>query len=220
MRALFKILLVVLVLASFGGLVYREVLIRQYPISVRHYQHIMKEITSEEYITKMQEYLGFSEYRPRMHYSIILQWLGENLEYPTEYSDNEVLDTFRKTNENHEDPIEILEFGFGRCGEFTIVYTALCFTNGWEARMVLDFNDHMWVEVLTIPPNNITLKWMHIEVTDGAIWCKNNPDKNPIDCPKINNPTMYSNKDVGNWVWAIESDRAERVDDIYKGMKL
>lgn len=222
MRTLFKYLLALIIISAFFGMVYREAVIRQYPVLVRHYQGIMEDITSPEYIEKMVEYMGFAE-RPRMHYATILQWLGENLEYPTTLSKNNALEDFREENENHEDPIEILEFGYGRCGEFVIVYTALCFANGWETRMVLDFNDHMWVEIYAYPPTieewNIGRDWMHIEVTDGAVWCRRNPDKNPIDCPKINDPTLYAKKDLGEWVWAIQAKRAERVDDFYKEMQ-
>jgi len=47
----------------------------------------------------------------------------------------------------HSDPFEIIEYGQGMCREFSVLFTAVCLTNGYRARMVLDMSDHAWTEV-------------------------------------------------------------------------
>jgi len=221
MKWYFKVLAILVVTAFVVGMAYREQLIRQYPSDIRHYQDIMKEISSEEYIEKLQNYTKFGKkdlerlwmrlFGPQMHYAYAIQYLGEKVNYTTEFI------------ERHEDPIEILEYGKGRCGEFAIAYTALLISNGWEARLVLDMSagegngDHVWVEVWTIPDGEFEFRWMHIDPTQGAIWIQK-PFRNIFDCPFINNPYMYErdwNKEVTE-VWGVEADFAERVEENYQ----
>jgi hypothetical protein len=42
--------------------------------------------------------------------------------------------------ERHTDPIEILNYGKGRCGEFAILYAALCLAHSLNA----DLTPHLW----------------------------------------------------------------------------
>ena len=48
----------------------------------------------------------------------------------------------------YNDVGRILETRQGRCGEYTQVLLQLVRALGWPARMVVDWQDHMWVEVL------------------------------------------------------------------------
>jgi len=255
MKWYFKLLIGLVILSTIAGLAYRETLIWRHPRYVRHYQNIMKTISSEDYIGKLNNYTSkLTEYPNLSKYEQLLKYLGQTLTY-----------TKDPYIERHEDPIEILNHmqsercevvsviskevewirtgnngTFGRCGEFVIAYAALCIAEGYDVRIILDTNDHMWVEILTIPPSNtpqmgrwntIPLQWIHIEVTDGATWCRNNPDKNPIDCPMINDPYRYYtyNNETKNYekkideemiemkeIWAIQPDFAERVEENYQ----
>ncbi|UCG45118.1 MAG: transglutaminase domain-containing protein, partial [Candidatus Bathyarchaeota archaeon] len=47
----------------------------------------------------------------------------------------------------YRDPIKILEYGKGKCGEFGILFTALCLVHHYRARLILDMSDHVWTEV-------------------------------------------------------------------------
>jgi len=241
MKWYFKLLIGLIILGTIIGLSYRETLVWRYPSYVRHYQKIMRNISSEEYIMRLNNFTSkSSDYPYSPKYEQLLKYLGNNLKYPETQIEHDMVTNFRTTNPNHEDAIEILKFGLGRCGEFVIVYTALCITEGYDTRIILDKNDHMWVELWTIPPSNapkggrwdnVPYQWMHIEVTDGATWCKNNPDKNPIDCPMINDPYRYYiyNKETDRYekkigdklvemkeIWAIQSCSAERIEEDYQ----
>lgn len=177
----------------------------------------MKEISSEEYIEKIRNYTGFGEESERpnrqMHYVYALMYLGEKVEYTTEFI------------ERYEDPIEILEYGKGRCGEFTIALTALLLSNGWNARMVYDVSagegngDHMWVEIFAYPPFRSASEpeWIHIDPTEGAVWTKK-LFINPFDNPYIDNPYIYERdweKELTE-VWGIEPTWCGRVEENYQ----
>lgn len=47
----------------------------------------------------------------------------------------------------HNDPMKILAYGKGKCGEFSILFTALCLAHNYRARLILDMSDHVWTEV-------------------------------------------------------------------------
>jgi len=205
-----KLLIGVIILALVVGMAYREQLIRRNPSYVRHYQKIMKKISSPDYIEKLNNYTNFGR---QMHYSWLLTYLGEKVTYTEE----RII--------RHEDPIEILEYGLGRCGEFAIAYTALCIANGWDTRLILDASsgegngDHVWTELYIIPPYPMPVfGWVHVDPTEGAMWTQKNPLASPYDNPYINNPYMYERdwKKECKEVWGIESDFVERVEDNYQ----
>ena len=52
----------------------------------------------------------------------------------------------------------------GRCGEFANAFTAVCNGAGLEARLVLDFNDHVWTEVFD-PDER---RWLHADPCEAV----------------------------------------------------
>jgi len=185
---------------------FREAHIRHYPTYVRRHQGIMQSISTNEYLEKLQNYTGFGRAIgfTRKDYHQLLEYLANRVTYTTGYITR------------HEDPIEILEYGYGRCGEFAIAFTALCLANAWEARLVVDAStgegngDHIWTEIL------IDGTWLHIDPTQWAVDYQNQRfhylDTN------IDNPSMYEKqwgKELTE-VWGITADFAERVEMNYQ----
>jgi hypothetical protein len=67
--------------------------------------------------------------------------------------------------ERHNDPFDILEYGRGKCREFSILFAAVCLANRYRARLVLDMSDHAWVEVW-IPKKN---RWIHVDPSEKRV---------------------------------------------------
>lgn len=64
---------------------------------------------------------------------------------------------------NH--PKKLLETKRGRCGEYANLYGAFCRSAGFETRYVMDFTDHVWVEVWS----NETNRWIMADGCEGKI---------------------------------------------------
>ena len=98
----------------------------------------------------------------------------------------------------HNDPLAILRYGKGRCGEFSILYTALCLAEGYRARIVLDMTDHVWTEVY----DKSRSKWIHVD-----------PSQKRID-----DPEMYERdwKKKLTKIYAFENGRKRDVTGKYK----
>ena len=200
-----RVVLLLMVVAVIGGLAYREILIREYPLSIRHHQNIMQKICTEEYkegfLDKYPE-LGFN-----MRVDTLLSWLHIKMKYPETNEENLALFNFRLFNVNHEDPITIIDFGSGRCGEFSIAFTAVLYVHGYTPRLVADSSldsplngdikdgDHVWIEYWY---NG----WVHIDPTES----------------RIDDPLMYE-RDWGKIVtevWGIEKGSCERIEENYQ----
>jgi hypothetical protein len=65
----------------------------------------------------------------------LLDWMHARLEFSRE-------DIVR-----HNDSLKMLDYGRGRCGEFSILFKALCLAHDYKARIILDLSDHVWSEV-------------------------------------------------------------------------
>lgn len=98
----------------------------------------------------------------------------------------------------HTDPLAILKYGKGRCGEYSILYTALCLSNGYRARIVLDMTDHVWTEVY----DEAHTKWIHVDPSEK----------------RINDPEMYERdwKKKLTKIYAFENGKKEDVTKSYK----
>jgi len=65
----------------------------------------------------------------------------------------------------HEDPLKIIEYGQGKCREFSVLFTAACLANGYRARLILDMSDHAWTEVW----EDKGKRWIHVDPSERRI---------------------------------------------------
>ncbi|KAL0220601.1 hypothetical protein RCL1_000455 [Eukaryota sp. TZLM3-RCL] len=75
----------------------------------------------------------------------------------------------------HNSVVQIFEYKKGRCGEFAQAFTAFMRVLKFEARLVFDFADHLWVEIFA--QNFRQGNWTHVDP------CENTFDK----------PLLYTN---------------------------
>jgi transglutaminase-like putative cysteine protease len=116
----------------------------------------------------------------------LLEWLHEKVEW----SKGDIV--------RHNDPLEIIAYGKGRCGEFGILFTALCLAHNYRARLILDMTDHVWTEVW----DNETERWIHVDPSEK----------------KIDDPLMYERdwKKKLKEIYAFENGNVEDVTKRYK----
>ena len=97
----------------------------------------------------------------KYNFTELYQWEHERVKFVA----NEVF-------ERSSDPLRILQVGKGRCGEFSVLYAALCLANGYQSRLVLAvdvtyrvywFPQHEWVEV------KLNAQWVHVDPSD-QVW--------------------------------------------------
>jgi transglutaminase-like putative cysteine protease len=98
----------------------------------------------------------------------------------------------------HTTPLAILKHGQGRCGEYSILFTALCLAHGYRARIVIDLTDHVWTEVWNKEQN----KWTHVD-----------PSEKRIDDPKMYERDWKKNL---QGVYAFENGKMKDVTKTYK----
>jgi len=125
------------------------------------YRTIMSDISNIENSTLLRD-IYFSE---KWSYEELVYWENERLTFVSASV------KFNRTN----DQFKILENGIGRCGEFAIVYAALCFAHGYDCKIVTASvnGDHAWNEV------KINGTWVHV---------------NPSPTSRIDEPSSYIKK--------------------------
>ena len=98
----------------------------------------------------------------------------------------------------HNEPLEIIAYGKGRCGEFSILYTALCLAHNYRARLILDLSDHVWTEIW----DDKQQRWVHVD-----------PSEKRIDDPKMYERDWKKNLKE---IYALENGNKENVTNNYK----
>lgn len=83
-----------------------------------------------------------------------IEWSARNVElYKCDNCGHEV--RFARYN----NPEKLLETRTGRYGEFANCFTLLCRSLNFDARLVLDWTDHVWTEVYS----NAQKRWLHVK---------------------------------------------------------
>jgi transglutaminase-like putative cysteine protease len=116
----------------------------------------------------------------------LLNWVHRKLKW----DDGEI--------KRHNHPLEILDYGRGRCGEFSILFTAVCVAHGYRARLILDMSDHVWTEIW----DPTMQRWVHIDPSER----------------RVDDPLMYERewKKTLSKVYALENGRMEEVTESYR----
>lgn len=65
----------------------------------------------------------------------------------------------------YNNPLKLIESRTGRCGEWGNCFTAILKAFGYEARLILDWTDHVWTEYYSTSQN----RWIHIDSCEKAV---------------------------------------------------
>jgi len=173
--------IIAIVLVSFVGLYHW--LNYQYnegQISVVEYiaynEEVVRNFSSPEVIMNLS-----TMFPQKFNYTDLLYWEGRRLNY----TENRIW---------HADPIEILSYGKGACGEFSILYVSICLANDIPARLVMtaylipNAVDHSWAEINPLKDGKT---WIHVEVTDACDSIKRTGSLDPLT---INNTSYYKSR--------------------------
>jgi transglutaminase-like putative cysteine protease len=149
--------------------------------AVRKYCKVSEKLTDLSMLSELRSFFG-------RKYTLIelLVWLHKTVEW----SKGDIA--------RHNDPMEIIAYGKGRCGEFSILFTALCLAHNYRARLILDMSDHVWTEVW----DNEQKRWIHVDPSEK----------------RINDPLMYEREWKKNLkeIYAFENGKVENVTEQYK----
>ena len=149
--------------------------------TVEKYREISEKLTDSYLLSELR-----SLFKRRHNVTELLAWLHSRVQW----SKGEIV--------RHNDPLKIVTYGKGRCGEFSILFTALCLAHNYRARLILDMTDHVWTEVW----NGKNKSWIHVDPSEK----------------KINDPLMYERDWKKNLskIYAFENGRVEDVSKKYK----
>jgi hypothetical protein len=148
---------------------------------ITKYRELSRQLADSKMHSELNEILGQTCTLKEM-----LDWLHARIHFSKE------------PIERHSDPLAILKYGKGRCGEFSILYTALCLAQGYRARIVLDMTDHVWTEVY----HETRKKWIHVDPSEK----------------RIDDPEMYERdwKKKLTKIYAFENGKKRDVTRNYK----
>jgi len=149
--------------------------------SVEKYREISEKLTDPSLLSRLR-----SLFERRYALLELIGWVHKTVEWSKE---NIV---------RHNDPMEIIAYGKGRCGEFSILFTALCLAHKYRARLILDMSDHVWTEVW----DDERKRWIHLDPSSK----------------KIDDPLMYERDWKKNLkeIYAFENGNVENVTKRYK----
>ena len=149
--------------------------------AIEKYRKISEKIIDSMLLSELRDL-----FERNLSLTELLGWLHEKVKW----SDGDII--------RHNDPMEILIYGKGKCGEFSILFTALCLAHNYRARLILDMSDHIWTEVW----NEKQKRWIHVDPSEK----------------KIDDPEMYERdwkKDLKE-VYAFENGNMQNVTSQYK----
>ncbi|CAH1965984.1 unnamed protein product [Acanthoscelides obtectus] len=97
----------------------------------------------------------------------------------------------------------LLETRRGRCGEWANTFTLCCRAMNWDARFVVEENDHVWTEVYSITQK----RWLHCDpcenICDTPLIYETGWNKN------ISYVIAYSAEEVQDVTWRYSSNHKE-----------
>lgn len=152
--------------------------------SIKKYQELSRELADPFLLVELR-----SLFSRRYSLAELLDWVHDKVK-------------FDKGNiERHNDPKEILAYGRGRCGEFSILFTSLCLAHNYRARLILDMSDHVWTEVWDRGKE----RWIHVDPSEK----------------KTDDSLMYERDWKKNLqeIYAFENGNIENVTKRYKMVK-
>lgn len=152
--------------------------------SIEKYRELSKALGNPSILTELR-----TLFERRYALTELLDWVHERVK-------------FDKGNiERHNDPREILAYGRGKCGEFSILFTGLCLAHDYRARLILDMSDHVWTEVW----DGEQKRWVHVDPSEK----------------RIDDPLMYERDWKKNLqeIYAFENGKMENVTKVYKIVK-
>lgn len=113
------------------GIVLISVIFYRVCLPIIHYRSITNDLEQNNVKAELRA-LFDRDY----NYTELIKWEKDHLNFTWDKIDR------------HTNPLEILEYGKGRCGEFAILYVALCQAHGYQSRLVANIlGDHEWAEV-------------------------------------------------------------------------
>lgn len=149
------------------------------------YRRISESLTESSMNIKLGRF-----FTRRLSLFELLEWLHLKVEFD------------KQVPVRHNDPLEVVQYGRGMCREFSLLYNAICLVNGYRARLVLDLEDHAWVEVW----DKQLGRWVHVD-----------PSEKRIDDPKMYERDWKKNLKE---VYAFEKGKIEDVTRNYKLEKI
>jgi len=151
------------------------------PKSLEHYRKLSIKLANPSTLRQLR-----SLFERKYSLKELLNWMHARLKW----SKGKIV--------RHNDPLEILAYGKGRCSEFSVLFTALCLAHNYRARLILDMSDHVWTEVW----DNKQKRWVHVD-----------PSQKKIDDPKMYERDWKKNLKE---VYALENGSVENVTETYK----
>jgi len=157
-----------------AGIIYYETTRDKYKVDKIHWIEVMQNISSNDTRQRLS-----SRFLPEEK-----SFWGRNYTYLLLYLRSHVLYTKEDFIRSEDPEVIIWSLHLGRCGEFSIAYTALLLAFDFDARLVVAMGfDHMWVEVQS------NGQWIHTDPTQGIVnnpfiykqWEKSDGISRPID---------------------------------------
>jgi transglutaminase-like putative cysteine protease len=148
---------------------------------IEKYRQLSQKIANPQVISELR-----SLFERKYSLCELLEWLHSNVKWS------------KGNIKRNSDPKQILACGKGKCGEFSILFTALCLAHNYRARIILDMSDHVWTEVWDEKEG----RWIHVD-----------PSERRIDDPKMYERDWKKNLTE---VYAFDNGTMENVTHMYK----